>query len=266
MKDKKIAILGCGNLGFAILQGLIDSKTIDNANLWATKRNVQSLTHLAKVGVNVTNDNKEAVKNCDIIIFAVKHYKIQEVIDETKHFIDPKKHILVSVATGVVVGDIEKWVKKRLPVFRAMPNTAANIKESLTCICHNEAVDEHVTLIKNLFNKIGITIDVEEELMDSATVLGSSGIAFVLRFIRALTQGGTQIGLNTKVAAQMVNQVVRGAAQLLIEREMHPEFEIDKVTTPDGCTIEGLNEMEHNGFSSSLIKGIVASRDKLLKS
>lgn len=245
--------------------GLIDNKQIKNENLWATKRNVQSIMHLGKHGVNVTNDNKEAVKSADIVIFAVKHYKIQEVVDEIKHFLEPDRHILVSVATGVFVNDIEKWVKKRLPVFRAMPNTAANIKESLTCICHNETSVENIDVVKNLFNKIGVTIDIEEELMDSATVIGSSGIAFVLRFIRALTQGGTQIGLNTQVASRMVNQVVKGAAQLLIENEQHPEFEIDKVTTPDGCTIEGLNEMEHNGFSSSLIKGIVASKDKLVR-
>jgi pyrroline-5-carboxylate reductase len=106
---------------------------------------------------------------------------------------------------------------------------------------------------------------IEEDLMESATILGACGIAFVLRFIRAMVQGGIQIGFDAKTASAIVNHTVKGAAELLIERNEHPEFEIDKVTTPKGCTIVGLNEMEHNGFSSSLIKGIVASFEKIGK-
>ena len=119
--------------------------------------------------------------------------------------------------------------------------------------------------MKSLFDQIGTTMTIDEDLMESATILGACGIAYVLRFIRAMIQGGIQIGFDAATASFIVNQTVKGAAELLIEGHQHPEFEIDKVTTPKGCTIVGLNEMEHNGFSSSLIKGLVASFEKIEK-
>jgi len=146
-----------------------------------------------------------------------------------------------------------------------MPNISASVGKSLSCICHKNADIEDVESVKLLFDSIGTSMIIDEELMESATILGACGVAYVLRFIRAMIQGGIQIGFDAKTASEIVNQTVKGAAELLIERKQHPEYEIDKVTTPKGCTIVGLNEMEHNGFSSSLIKGIVASYDKIEK-
>jgi len=120
-------------------------------------------------------------------------------------------------------------------------------------------------MVEDLFSEIGKTQRIEEQLMEAATVLGACGIAFVLRFMRAMVQGGIQIGFDAETASFIVNQTVKGAAQMLIQNGEHPEREIDKVTTPKGCTIEGLNEMEHNGFSSALIKGIVTSFEKIEK-
>ena len=120
-------------------------------------------------------------------------------------------------------------------------------------------------IVKRCFNAIGETIEINEDLMDSATVLGACGIAYVLRFIRAMIQGGVQIGFDAKTASAIVTHTAKGAAELLIKRNNHPEYEIDKVTTPRGCTIAGLNEMEHNGFSSALIKGIVTSCESIAK-
>ncbi|MBI5010740.1 MAG: pyrroline-5-carboxylate reductase, partial [Bacteroidia bacterium] len=134
-----------------------------------------------------------------------------------------------------------------------------------SCISHGEAARDDIESVKNLFNYMGTTMIIDEELMQSATILGACGVAYVLRFIRAMIQGGIQIGFDAKTASEIVNQTVKGAAELLIQRQVHPESEIDKVTTPKGCTIVGLNEMEHNGFSSSLIKGIVASYEKIEK-
>ena len=127
------------------------------------------------------------------------------------------------------------------------------------------AKENDVESVKFLFDIIGTTMTIDEDLMESATILGACGIAYVLRFIRAMIQGGIQIGFDAATASTIVNQTVKGAAELLIERHQHPEYEIDKVTTPKGCTIVGLNEMEHNGFSSSLIKGLVASFEKIEK-
>ena len=260
---KKIAIIGCGNLGLSIANGLIGSKTIKNSGLTATKRNIDSIAHLNQLGINTTTNNKEAVKNSEIILMAVKPYNILDILAELKAEIDPKKHTIVSLATGITIAEIKNIIGNEVPVFRAMPNTAADVTESLTCICHNNENPALETELTSLFNTLGKTISINEDLMEAATVLGACGIAYVMRFIRAMIQGGVEIGFDAKTASAIVNQTVKGAAQLLMERNNHPEYEIDKVTTPKGCTIVGLNEMEHNGFSSSLIKGIVTSFDKI---
>jgi pyrroline-5-carboxylate reductase len=265
MVENKVSIIGCGNIGLSILQGLVEDKSIPSKNITATRRNIEELAPLKQYGVSLTADNITAVKQSDIILIAVKPYDIFTVLEEIKDYLDPKKHILISVATGVTINQIQDVIKTSIPIFRAMPNTAANVRESLTCICHNGANTKEIASVQNLFDKIGTTIPIDEELMESATILGSCGIAYVLRFIRAMIQGGIQIGFDVKIASAIVNQTVKGAAELLIELNQHPEYEIDKVTTPKGCTIVGLNEMEHNGFSSSLIKGIVASYKEIEK-
>jgi pyrroline-5-carboxylate reductase len=265
MKENKISILGCGNLGLSIVKGLLDKKDFPAKNIVVTKRNVKSIEFLKEQGIEVTSENKKAVSQSEIILVAVKPYDVRAVLEEIKDQLVPGKHMLISVATGVSIKEIKEVVKAGIPVFRAMPNTAADVKESITCICYQDASPADIEIVKYFFDLIGNTITIKEELMESATVLGACGIAFVLRFMRAMVQGGIQIGFDSQTASAIVNQTVKGAAQLLIERKQHAEFEIDKVTTPKGCTIVGLNEMEHNGFSSSLIRGIVASYEKIEK-
>ena len=265
MKNTKIALIGCGNLGVSILRGLVDESTYPSENIVATRRNPSELKAFESFGVMTSSDNGSAVDQSDLIILAVKPYNVVPVLHEIKSHFVPGKHTLVSVATGVSIAEIREVIGGQIPVFRAMPNTAADVKESITCICSDGANDEQVAKVGYFFELIGSTLPVSEELMESATILGSCGIAYVLRFMRAMVQGGIEIGFDAKTATAIVNQTVRGAAGLLIERKQHPEYEIDKVTTPRGCTIVGLNEMEHNGFSSSLIKGIVASFEKIEK-
>ena len=144
-----------------------------------------------------------------------------------------------------------------------MPNTGAAVEESITCICGNSKDEETIKAVETIFASIGETVIINEELMNAATVIGACGIAYVLRFIRAMIQGGIEIGFDTNTATKIVTQTVKGAAELLITNGLHPEQEIDKVTTPKGCTIAGLNEMEHQGFSSALIKGIITSYEKI---
>jgi pyrroline-5-carboxylate reductase len=145
-----------------------------------------------------------------------------------------------------------------------MPNTAIAIQQSMTCICANTAASQQVSFVNDLFNQLGKTILIEEKLMDAATVLGACGTAFAMRYIRANIKGGIEIGFNAATASLIAAQTVKGAAELLLIKKTHPEQEIDKVTTPKGCTIAGLNEMEHQGFSSSLIKGVITSYRKIL--
>jgi pyrroline-5-carboxylate reductase len=144
-----------------------------------------------------------------------------------------------------------------------MPNTAISVEKSMTCICSNEAGKKRIDLAKAIFNRMGHTLEVPESRMQAATVICASGIAFWMRLIRATTQGAIQLGFDAKEAQELAMHTCNGAASLLIESGRHPEEEIDKVTTPMGCTIEGLNEMEHQGLSSSLIRGMVASYDKI---
>src|SRR5688572_9831083 len=265
MKNSKIAIIGGGNLGGAIAEGLIKSKFISPANLTVTRRNVEALSNLKALGAEVTSDNRAAIRNSDVIIVALKPYNVKEILDGLRDNFDSSKHIVISVVTGICLKDIAAMVATGTPVFRAMPNTAIAIQESVTCVCHQGALNEHVNYVTELFNQLGITIAIDEKLMDAATVLGACGIAYALRFIRAATQGGIEIGFDAKTANLISAQTVKGAAELLLKLNRHPEEEIDKVTTPKGCTIAGLNEMEHQGFSSSLIKGIGASFDKIVK-
>jgi pyrroline-5-carboxylate reductase len=261
---KKIAVIGCGNLGKAILEGLLSSGDYDASSITVTKRNIESLGKYKDQGVKVTTDNRKAVAQSQIIVVALKPHNILTILNEVRDEIR-SDHIIVSLATGISLTKIEEAVLKEVTIFRAMPNTATEVKESITCICGNSENENEINEVKSLFNVLGETIFINEDLMESATVLGACGIAFVLRFIRGMIQGGIEIGFDAKTAGLIVHQTVKGAAQLLIQNKEHPEFEIDKVTTPRGCTITGLNEMEHNGFSSALIKGIVSSYDKIEK-
>ena len=265
MKAKKIAIIGCGNLGLSILNGLMEQESISPSDIIVTKRKTKELDYLKDEGVLVTTDNVKAVGDAELIIVALKPYNVLEILAELKSVFDPKKHVLISLATGITLQQIEAVIEKPVPIFRAMPNTAADVGMSMTCVSTNSVDHEIQEKVKYCFDAIGQTIFIDEDLMDSATVLGACGIAYVLRFIRGMIQGGIQIGFDADTASQIVTHTVKGAAELLIKRQQHPEFEIDKVTTPKGCTIAGLNEMEHNGFSSALIKGIVTSFDKIEK-
>ncbi|QEH40051.1 pyrroline-5-carboxylate reductase [Chitinophaga sp. XS-30] len=265
MSGKKIAIIGGGNLGSAIAEGLLKSGFSQASDITITKRNIATLSALRDQGVQVESDNAKAISQAEVVVVALKPYNVKEVLSELRASFDVEKQILISVVTGVLLDDLEKITLPGLPIFRAMPNTAIAIQESMTCICHRNGSAEQVAFVQKMFDQLGVTVSIDEKLMDAATVLGACGIAYAFRFIRANIQGGIEIGFDVRTANLIAAQTVKGAAELLIREKRHPEEEIDKVTTPKGCTIAGLNEMEHQGFSSSLIKGIMASYDKIIK-
>lgn len=265
MKNQKICIVGCGNLGRSIAKGLLNNDNFNSSNITATRRKIDLIADLATAGATITSDNCEAVKNSNIILVAVKPYNVGKIINEIKSELIKGQHVLVSLATGLATEEISEMLDHKIPVFRAMPNIAANISESTTCICSKNASKEETQNVKMIFDCVGESLIINEELMEAATILGACGIAFVFRFIRAMIQGGIQIGFDANTAKQIVSQTVKGAAEMLQINNDHPESEIDKVTTPKGCTIVGLNEMEHQGFSSALIKGIVTSFQKIEK-
>jgi pyrroline-5-carboxylate reductase len=165
----------------------------------------------------------------------------------------------------VWIEQLQQAIGKPVPVIRAMPNTAIAIQQSMTCLSHAGTTKAQLDYIQELFGQLGKTVLIDEKLMDAATVLGACGTAYAMRYIRANIQGGIEIGFDATTASLIAAQTIKGAAELLLEKGTHPEQEIDKVTTPKGCTIAGLNEMEHQGFSSSLIRGLVASYNKIKK-
>jgi pyrroline-5-carboxylate reductase len=263
--NKKIAIIGGGNLGSAIAEGLIQSGFVLPKHILITKRNITTLHALERKGVLVSDKNQEALHYADLVILAVKPFQVSDVLSQLKHEFMPDKHVLVSVVTGVSIQMIAAILGAKVPIVRAMPNTAIAIQESMTCISAQDVNEEQLQYVQDIFSQLGKVVKIDEKLMDAATVLGACGTAFAMRYIRANIQGGIEIGFDAATANLIAAQTVKGAAELLLKKGTHPEQEIDKVTTPKGCTIAGLNEMEHQGFSSSLIKGLVASYDKIAR-
>jgi pyrroline-5-carboxylate reductase len=264
MQNKKIAIIGGGNLGTAIAEGLIISGEVLASNLYVTRRRTELLRRLQDKGINIGADNQEAVSKSDIIILAVKPYQVMEILKSVIHLLTPEK-LLISLVAGVDLKELSSVVGKDIPLFRAMPNTAIALQESMTLISTNGSGEDHKQLVVDLFNKMGKTAIIPDELMAAATVLAACGIAYALRYIRAAMQGGVEIGFGAELAQFITAQTVMGAAKLVLETGNHPEKEIDKVTTPRGVTITGLNEMENKGFSASLIQGLLASYKKIEK-
>lgn len=257
-----VAILGGGNIGLAIANGLYNSGLFSASKITITRRHVDQLAAYREKGFLVTADNIAAVKNSEVIILAVQPQKLNDLLSEIKSKLIPGKHIFISVVSGAWIKAIKEQVGKNIPVIRAMPNTAIAIQESITCLASDTKKEQSLEIAEKIFNSVGKTIIIEEEMMIPATALGACGIAFFMRAIRAASQGGIEIGFHSEEALFIAAQTAKGAATLLLDKKNHPEAEVDKVTTPRGCTISGLNQMEHNGFSSALIKGIVTSAEK----
>ena len=257
----KIAIIGTGNLGKSIAKGLITNNAI--TSLYLTRRNVAGIAEFEGYqNVFLTSDNLEAVKNSDILIFAIQPTHFEGILNQIKPLLT-EKHVLISTITGFSISKIEANVGVDKFIIRAMPNTAIAVGKSMTCLCANSQGKNRIGIAEAIFNRLGHSMAIPESQMQAATVVCASGIAFWMRLIRATTQAAIQLGFDAKEAQELAMFTSEGAANLLIKNGQHPEEEIDRVTTPQGCTIEGLNEMEHKGLSSSLIQGMVASFNKI---
>ena len=254
-----IAILGSGNIGISLAKGLVKANYAQANQITLTRRNVSNLNTLADQGFLVSADNSSAVAAADIVVLAVLPQQLNQLLDQIRPAVDGQKQVFISVASGVSCIDIRSKLGEEVQVIRAMPNTAIAIGQSMTCVATDNASKENVEEVVRMFETVGAVVKINEDLMTAATALCACGIAFFLRAIRAASQGGVEIGFHADEALKMAVQTAKGAADLLLQMKSHPEQEIDKVTSPKGCTIAGLNEMEHNGFSSSLIKGIKLS-------
>jgi pyrroline-5-carboxylate reductase len=255
----KVAILGGGNLGRALARGWAAAGRFPAGDIALTRRQSDRLEDLGAAGHPVGSDNGSAVAGADVLVVAVQPQQVADLLAEIGPAVDPSRHRLISVVSGITVAQIGDRIGKPAPVVRAMPNTAVAIGESMTCLAAPAEAADALAEARELFDLVGRTIVIPEEMMIPATALCACGVAFFLRSVRAASQGGIEIGFHPEEALLLAAQTARGAASLLLDGESHPESQIDRVTTPRGCTIAGLNEMEHQGFSSAMIKGILTS-------
>ncbi|NNL80616.1 MAG: pyrroline-5-carboxylate reductase [Flavobacteriaceae bacterium] len=257
----KIAIIGTGNLGKSMAKGLILNNAI--TTLYLSCRHTQNIKQFEGYkDVKITSDNRKAVKRSDILIFSVQPDQLGPIMEEIAGKLTDK-HVIISTVSGVTIEEIASIIGEHRYIIRAMPNTAISVGKSMTCLTSNKPGEERIKIAQAIFNRLGESVIIDEADMQAATVICASGIAFWMRLIRATTQAAIQLGFEASKAQQLATFTCEGAAKLLIESGHHPEQEIDKVTTPKGCTIEGLNTMEHLGLSSALIKGMVSSYKKI---
>jgi len=258
----RITILGAGNIGTAIAKGLVQSGRFSAKEIILTRRRTHLLEEMKQQGFDVQADNVQAVRQSKIVIIAVEPQQINGLLKEVGQELVPGNHIVISIVTGVSIKQIAGQIMDKVAIIRAMPNTAIAVRESMTCLVSNGLNADAIAIAESIFETVGKTLWINEEDMTAATALGACGIAFFLRAIRAASQGGIEIGFHSKEALVIAAQTAKGAASLLLAAGNHPEQEIDKVTTPRGCTIAGLNQMEHEGFSSAMIRGITVSANK----
>lgn len=259
----KISIIGGGNLGAAIARGLVSSGQCLAETIKITRRSEQGLVALRQEGFITTTDNVCAIKGAGPVLIAVRPKQMDAVLDQLSGHLDPSKQVLISTVSDVWIEDIQQHVGRSIPVIRAMPNIGVAVGASMTCLaCQESTPAEARTLASKLFEQLGNVEFINEDQMIPATALCACGIAFFLRAIRAASQGGVQVGFHADEAIRLAAQTAKGAAELILSTDQHPESLIDAVTTPLGVTIAGLNEMEHHGFGSALIRGIVVSAER----
>ena len=255
----KVAIIGAGNMGGAIARGMAKGSIIPAENIIVANPSQGKLDSLKAEfpALQVTNNNQKAVNGADMVIFAVKPWLMESVVRELKL---PSSTLVVSVAAGIACGQVAGYIGNfEQTLFRIIPNTAISEMQSMTLIAGYNASDQQKQLMLDIFNEMGFAMFLPEEKMAAATAMTSCGIAYALKYIQAVMQAGVELGVSPKDGMKMVAQSVKGAAELILNNNTHPAVEIDKVCTPGGITIKGINELEHEGFSSALIKAIKAS-------
>ena len=258
----KITIIGSGNIGSAFVEGLLREGSVAPGDITLTDISQEALEPYVTKGIRTIQKNMEAVKNANVLVICVKPYLVRDVIEEILPSLAGNT-LLVSFAAGITLNQLTLYAGKR-PLFRVIPNTAMAVCQSMTCIAASDDTSaEQRSAMLDLFSRVGKAIMIDESLMNAATVIASCGTAFALRYLRASMTAGVEIGFRPAVAQEVIAQTMLGATVLLSESGHHPEAEIDKVTTPKGITIKGINRMEQAGFTSSVIQGTLAAYDVL---
>ncbi|NDV77761.1 pyrroline-5-carboxylate reductase [Dysgonomonas sp. 511] len=260
----KISIIGAGNMGGAIASGLAASGSVLPENITVIDHRGKNMERLKAVSdkLNIVVADYSSLQEADIVIVAVKPWMVEELLHTHKNLLSNPKQLIVSVAAVVTLAQLQQWTSASHAVFRVVPNTAIAVRQSMTYITSLNANKEQQNQVAFIFSLLGKTEIVDEKMIPALTSLTSCGIAFAFRYIRAAMEGGIEMGVYPEQAKAGILQTLRGAIELLEASGNHPEQEIDKVTTPGGITIKGINEMEHAGFTSAVIKGLKASNIK----
>ena len=255
----KIAVIGAGAMGGATVEGLIKGQQFKNEDITVADPSQAVIEKFAKTGVSVTTDNKLAADGADVVCVVVKPWLVEPVLKDLKTALTPQKQILIVIAAGVPSASIKEWLDEYCPpLFLVIPNIAIAELASMTFVAPVGAEPQQTEIVKGIFDRMGDTLITDEQHLASGTTLASCGIAYAMRYIRAASEGGVELGFKADDAKQIVMQTMKGAVALLQATGLHPEAAIDLVTTPGGVTIKGLNEMEHAGFTSSVIRDLKA--------
>jgi pyrroline-5-carboxylate reductase len=244
-------------MGGAIAHGLLQSKTVDPANLYVTDLCPELLEPLSALGVNTSTKSVHGVRESEVVVVAVKPWMLPEVLHKL-HAALPPQALVISIAAGVSLERIRAELPG-FPIFRAIPNTAVAAGQSMTFVASDGASREQEEVALSLFAGLGKVMLIPEHQMAAATALSSCGIAYAMRYISANMRVGVELGFDPNTAKEIMLQTLQGAVSLLAQSGEHPEKEIDRVTTPKGLTIKGINQLEHGGFTSAIVNAVKAS-------
>lgn len=263
LKGKKLAVVGVGKLGEALISGLLKSGDLQKTDITGSVAHEPSLKRVSdRLGIECTLDNKEAVKGKDLIILAVKPQNMDKVVREIKEVLT-ENQLIMSVAASVTTAYVEERLQSKIPVIRAMPNTPAVINVGMTGLCGgSHAKPDHLKIAEAVFKSVGEVVRVDESLMDGLTALSASGPAYFYVVIESLAEAGVKCGIPRDVSQLLAAQTMLGSAMMVLQSKAHPAVLKDTVTTPAGCTIDGLMELEEGGLRVTLIKAVVKAAER----
>jgi pyrroline-5-carboxylate reductase len=259
----RLAVLGAGKMGGILIEAFVKQGLVAPQNIFATVQHAAAeRKNASKLPVTVSNNNRAAAKKADVIFLCVKPQTVGQVVDEIRGELNDKK-LVISIAASVPTGYIERRLRGKVPVIRAMPNTPSVVGAGITAIASGKfAGPKDVETARKLFDAVGRTVVVDEKHMDAVTGLSASGPAFIYIILESLAEGGVKVGLSRELATLLAAQMTLGAAKMVIETGHHPALLKDTVTTPAGCTIDGILELEEGGLRVTLIKAVVKAAQR----
>ncbi|HUO33645.1 MAG TPA: pyrroline-5-carboxylate reductase [Candidatus Acidoferrum sp.] len=263
LSGKKLAVIGAGKMGGILIEAFVKNNLVRPVDISATvHRKGSERNMLAKHGIRAGTDNRAAAKSADVILLCLKPQTLSKVLDEIQPEMNDKK-VVISIVASVPTETIERRLGGNVAVLRAMPNTPSMVGEGMTAVCKGRhATEDQLALAQKLFDAVGKTVVTEEKHMDAVTGLSGSGPAFIYIILEALSEGGVKMGLPREMATLLAAQTALGAAKVTLETGNHPALLKDMVTTPAGCTIDGILELEEGKLRVTLIKAVVKASQR----